>query len=109
MKRRLPLLFILVVTWVALWGDLTPANVLSGFAVGGLIVARFPLDTGDAPLRPLAALRFLGVFLVELVKASAVVAWEVVTPTDRINQGIVAVPVLGCSRDWSPWSPTPSA
>lgn len=98
MKRRLPLLFILVVTWVALWGDLTPANVLSGFAVGGLIVARFPLDTGDAPLRPLAALRFLGVFLVELVKASAVVAWEVVTPTNRINQGIVAVPVLGCSR-----------
>lgn len=99
MTRRLPLLVVLLVTWVALWGDLTVANVVSGLAVGGLILARYPLDgPAGASVRPLAALHFLGVFTVELVKASAVLAWEVVTPTNSINQGIVAVPVLGCSR-----------
>jgi multicomponent Na+:H+ antiporter subunit E len=48
-------------------------------------------------IRPIAALRFAVVFAWRLVAASAVVAWEVVTPRNRINEGIVAVPVLGVS------------
>ncbi len=32
------------------------------------------------------------------MEASAIVAWEVVTPQSRINEGIVAVPIRGVTR-----------
>jgi multicomponent Na+:H+ antiporter subunit E len=96
---RLPLLAWLVVVWVALWGDLSAANVVSGLAVGTLLILVFP-DAGPRRLglfRPWPALVFLAYFLVKLVEANLIVAWEVVIPSKRINQGIVAVPVLGVS------------
>ena len=83
------------VAWVFLWGDLTFANVLWGAVLGALTVVILPIQHRQhrLPVRPVAALRFLGVFAWELVKANAVVAWEIVTPGSRINQGIVAIPL----------------
>jgi len=48
-------------------------------------------------VRPVAVVRFLVVFAWQLVAASAVVAWEVITPRNRINEGIVEIPVRGAS------------
>lgn len=99
MRRYLIRILWLSGAWVALWGDVTAANVLAGVLVGALLVALFPpADEPRSAFRLLAALRFAGYFTGKLVEASAIVAWEVVTPTSRINEGIVAVPIRGVSR-----------
>ncbi|HEX2063013.1 MAG TPA: Na+/H+ antiporter subunit E [Acidimicrobiales bacterium] len=89
----------LVLVWVALWEDLSPASVLGGLVTAGALMAGFRLRhaAASSTLRPLGAVRFVAYFLWKLVEASAVVAWEVVTPSDRIKEGIVAVPVRGIS------------
>jgi multicomponent Na+:H+ antiporter subunit E len=87
----------LVTVWVALAGDLTLGNVLAGVIVAAALQAAFPTLAVRAPdhFRPLAFIRFVGYFLYKLVEANVLVAWEVVTPRNRPNQGIVAVPVHG--------------
>lgn len=82
-----------VFVWVALWGDLSIANLVWGAVLGGLTVALVPVRhmAHRVPIRPWRTVRFAGVFVTALIKASAVVAWEVVSPTNRINAGIVAV------------------
>jgi multicomponent Na+:H+ antiporter subunit E len=91
-------MLLLVLTWVALWGDVSAANVLSGLLVAAAIVVAF--DTwreGNVVVRPVHAARFALHFLYKLVEASLVVARTVITPHERINTGIVAVPLHGCS------------
>lgn len=84
--------------WIALWGEASPANLLAGLAIGMATAWLVPLGRPDGKgvavgVRPLHALRFLGFFGWALVKASAVVAWEIVTPGSRIHQGIVELPL----------------
>ncbi len=96
---RLQMTVWLLVVWVALWEDVGPANVMSGLFVASLLVTAFPLTSRAVRggFRPAAATRFLVYFGWKLVEASAVVSWEVVTPRNRINEGIVAVPIRGVS------------
>ena len=84
-----------IVVWCALWGDLSIANVLWGAVFTAATLWLVPITGGrnHVAIRPLAALRFAGWFVWALIRASAVVAWEVVTPTNDINEGIVAVPL----------------
>jgi multicomponent Na+:H+ antiporter subunit E len=95
---RLPTLIIWLTTlWVALWNDLTLGNVVSGVLVATAVVA-VARPTGVTGLertyfRPVSALVFVVYFVVQLVKASLVVAWEIVTPGLRINRAIIAVPM----------------
>jgi multicomponent Na+:H+ antiporter subunit E len=95
---RLPTLIIwLTALWVALWDDLTLGNVVSGVFVATAVVA-VARPTGVTGLertyfRPVSALVFVVYFVVQLVKASLVVAWEIVTPGLRINRAIIAVPM----------------
>jgi multicomponent Na+:H+ antiporter subunit E len=87
------------VVWVALWGRLTVANVLGGLAVG--IVATLLVPPRSRPgrtIRPVALLRFVGHFVYKLVEASVIVAWEVATPHNRINEGIVAIELSGAGE-----------
>lgn len=98
--RKLPWLVYLVIVWVALWGQLTFANVASGLLVGGGLMLLFP-DAGPLPVgrvRPWRALRFGLYFAYKLFEANVVVAWEVITPSNAsVNEGIVEVPVTGAS------------
>ena len=88
----------LVVIWLALWSEVTVANVLSGLIVAVVVVGLFETwRGGEFVFRPLRALKFLGYFLFKLVEASLVVARTVISPRDRIRSGIVAVPLTGCS------------
>lgn len=89
----------LVALWLALWGTITPANVVSGLVVA-VLVQRLPDPhhvTGRLHVRPLAALHFAGWFAYKVVEASLVVAREVVTRQDNIRTGIVEVPLVGAS------------
>ncbi len=88
------------VLWVALWHDISAANVASGLAVGALVLAaaRLPplLDRDDqhrSRLSVLHTLHFIGFVVVKLVEANLFLAWEIVTPKNRINVGVVAVPL----------------
>lgn len=103
MRSFRPLLILwLTLVWVALWGDATLANLAAGLLVAVLLTFVLPA-TGDrgrttverATIRPLAALRFTAWFAWKLVEANVVVAWEVLTPRNRINEGVVAVPLHG--------------
>ncbi len=96
---RLQMLLWLVVVWIALWGDLSAGNLIAGFVLALLIVMVFPLGARGIPggFRPLAAAHFLVYFMRKLMEASIVVWWEVVTPRNRINEGIVAIPIRGVS------------
>lgn len=84
-----------VVVWSALWGDISVANTLWGAVIGLLLAVIVPLARPRHPIRirPLGVLRFAGYFAWALVRASAVVAWEVITPGSRVNEGIVAAPL----------------
>lgn len=91
----------LTVLWVALWGEVAVGTVLAGIGLSTALVLALPLPRPAGPagtIRPLHALRFLGYFLWKLAEASAIVAWEVVTPRNRINEAIVAVPIVGVSE-----------
>jgi multicomponent Na+:H+ antiporter subunit E len=83
------------VVWTALWAELTPVNVLWGVIVGALTLLLVPLPDRDRRprVRLWPLLRFVTYFQWQLVRASAVVAWEVVTPRNRIHEGIVAAPL----------------
>ncbi|CAN5801582.1 hypothetical protein BH24ACT3_BH24ACT3_07440 [soil metagenome] len=90
----------LVVIWVALWGSVTVTNVLGGLAAAAVLLAVFPVGTHAAPayaVRPVAAARFVAHFTTKLLEANLILAWEIVTPRNRINEGIVAVPMASCS------------
>lgn len=91
---------VLMAVWLLLWGSITVANVLSGVAVVGVVLLVLP-DTRFAPhrspFRPLAIAR-LGVRIVsDMVRANVVVTREILTPRSSINEGVVDVPIPGCS------------
>jgi len=92
MRSRILLPVGLTVAWVALWRDISVANIVSGLLVSGAVVWLFP-PAAEAPLkiRPLALVRFLATTAISILRANLVVAWEVVTPTNQINEGVVAV------------------
>lgn len=92
---------LLVVVWVALWGELTVANVASGVlvAIGSLVAVPLDPPVGSGRFRLGPAVSYGLYFARSLVVANLVVAWEVLTPRNRDNEGIVAVPVApSCSR-----------
>lgn len=92
MRHRLLLHGWLVVVWLALWRDVSIANLVSGVLVAGAVVWTFPApDREGLSFRPLALVRFVAATAVSIVRANLVVAWEVVTPRNRINEGVVAV------------------
>lgn len=101
---RVPVLLVwFVVLWVSLWGQLTAANLLSGIAVaiGVVVVTRLPSAGRTAyagvRIRPVRSLVFAGYFLAKVVQANVSLAWEVVTPTNTIAQGIIGITVRDCS------------
>ncbi|MEM8706259.1 MAG: Na+/H+ antiporter subunit E [Actinomycetota bacterium] len=93
MTYRIFLITWLVVVWMALWRDPSIANLVGGLLVAIGITTLFPLPKQETSLRvrPLALLRFLGHATLAIIRANVFVAWEVITPGNRTNVGVVAV------------------
>jgi multicomponent Na+:H+ antiporter subunit E len=94
----------LAAIWVLLWGSASPANVLSGLAVGAVLVVLVPglrkrRAPGRARLRPLAILRFLGEVLKIIVTSNVELIREVISPRRSLHTAIVGVPLPGCSDE----------
>jgi multicomponent Na+:H+ antiporter subunit E len=91
MSRRWPTLLALVVMWIALWGQLSIANVLGGIvvALAVLMVSREVKPRPVQHLRVVPALRYAVTFTRQLVMASYQVALAVLRPD--VKPGIIAV------------------
>jgi len=91
----------LVALWVALWGDVSIANVIGGLVVALAVIILFRSGrsggSGEMALRPLKAAKFAAYFAYKLVESSIVVVILIVTWRRHIRSGIVAVPLRGCS------------
>ena len=83
----------LIVTWVALWGELSVANIATGMLVAFLIIYLFPTpDRVNHNIHPLGMVKFLGRFVVDIVRSSFSVAQAVLFPTEqRLRTKIVTV------------------
>lgn len=98
-RYRAPLTLLwLTVLWLLLWADLSAANIVSGIIVGAVLLAaagaRSIRRDDTAPIvSPLASLWFVIWVLAKLVQANLVLAWEILTPRNRIRTGVVAVPL----------------
>jgi len=82
LRQQGVLLVWLVLVWNLLWGTFSWANLLSGVVIALVITTLLPLPTVETvgAFRPLAALRFLGRFLVDLVVSSVEVSWLAFRP-----------------------------
>lgn len=95
---RLPVLIIwLTFVWALLWGDFGLASLLSGLGIAVFVVL-IARPTGVHGLQltsfhPVSAVVFVVYFLVQLVKSSFQVAWEVITPGSNVNRAIISVPL----------------
>ncbi|WP_116996789.1 Na+/H+ antiporter subunit E [Desertimonas flava] len=95
---RLTRIVCLTAVWLALWSDVSVANVVTGLLVAAAIVGAF--DTwrrGRFVIRPLPLVRLACYFLGALVKSSIAVARATLSPHYRVHTGIIALPLTGCS------------
>jgi multicomponent Na+:H+ antiporter subunit E len=98
MIRKIAAIAGLTLIWIALWGDLSWANVASGVVVSVLLVLLFPAG-GDArhQVRPIRALRYGAFFAGQLLVATWQVVLAAVAPAGRVAPGILAVPLRASS------------
>ena len=91
MSWLVPTLFALVV-WLALWGEVSMVNVVSGVLVVAVLALLFRPERRRHTLHPLALVRLLAVFVWRLVSSSATVVLAVLAPTPaRLRSGVVGV------------------
>jgi multicomponent Na+:H+ antiporter subunit E len=78
--RRLGVVALFVTLWILAWGEITPANFLSGVVVTVALLVAFPLRRGGRhELRGSAvgALRLAGYVAAQLVKSNLVMSWQI--------------------------------
>jgi multicomponent Na+:H+ antiporter subunit E len=97
-----PLLpIVLVALWIALWGELTWANLLGGIAIAAIVVVVAGVDRSSmrpVAVRPLWTLRYVGFVLWSLVVSNLRLAREIVSFRRRTFTAIVAVE-MRCASD----------
>lgn len=84
---------LLLVVWLALWGEISVVNVVSGIAAVAVVTLVVRRMAGPShTLRPFGVLRLFAVFAWRLVTSSATVVATVIAPTPaRLRSGIVGV------------------
>jgi multicomponent Na+:H+ antiporter subunit E len=97
MARRAAAVAALVGVWVLGWGDISVGNVASGLVVALLVLALFPLgpiaERRGHTLRPIATLRLVAYFVVELVQSNIAMARDLLGKRERIRTGVIAYPL----------------
>ncbi len=100
--RLWALLLGLTVLWVALWDDISVANIVSGMVVAVFVVAVVHLDRIERPephFHLVLATWYILLLGWQLLLASLRLAWEILTPGHGTYTGIIAVPMRGGSDD----------
>ncbi|PXX65176.1 multisubunit sodium/proton antiporter MrpE subunit [Nocardia tenerifensis] len=90
---RIGVLGWLTVVWIALWGDLSVANLLAGLAVGALIMVALPLPrvpvSGRLHVLPLIQTVFVATYYA--LESSLQVAWFAIRPAPPPVSGVLRV------------------
>lgn len=83
----------LTVLWMLLWGEVTWANFLAGLVIGIVVQALFPFPRlgARAHVRPRHLVALIFRFLVDLIVASAQVAFLAVNPKHRPHGAVIRV------------------
>jgi multicomponent Na+:H+ antiporter subunit E len=83
----------LTAVWVALWGNLSPANVVTGVVIAVALLSAFPVPRGRTRLGfgPAGFARFVPLFVVDLVVSSLRVAWQAVRPGRLPRSSVLGV------------------
>lgn len=83
MSGSWPMVVVLTVIWVLLWGAVTPTIVVGGVLAALLVVTVFPFPTAPWTwvVRPWPTLVLTARFLWDLVRASVEVSWFAVRPS----------------------------
>lgn len=97
----LSLAALLSIAWGAVSGSFSVPNILFGFALAlmTLTLVRPDMTMEGRRIRPIALLRLIGLFLVELIKSGIRVAFIVSRREMNLRPAIVAYP-LGVTRDF---------
>jgi multicomponent Na+:H+ antiporter subunit E len=83
----------LIIIWIALWGEISVANLVSGVVVGLVITLLFPaVSNARHRFHPIGAMRFVARLLWDLVLSSWTVVVTVLRPTqERLQTNVVSV------------------
>lgn len=95
MKNQFLLNILLAIAWILLTGEVTAENFIEGVIIGYLIlwVSKSALG-GKKYFRKIPkAISFFFYFIKELIVANMKVAFDIITPKDYMQPGIVAVPL----------------
>ena len=84
---------------MSLWRDISWANLLSGLAIVALLLVTGLLKPTPMPLRIVPFANFIFLVVGDLLKSTWAVVYEVLTPTDYTEEGIIAVDVPPGSCD----------
>lgn len=91
--HRLGVLAWLTAVWVALWGQISVANVLAGLVVGAVVMVALPLPRipvrGRLRIPPLV--RLLGVSMYSATESSLQLAWFALRPGPPPVSGVLEV------------------
>ena len=82
---------VLAVAWCGSWGEFSLANVVSGLAIGVLLRLMLRGESSHRSVHLVSLARLVALVAVDLVKSTASVVYEVLTPTDYTNEKVVDV------------------
>lgn len=97
---RLGVLSWLTAVWIALWGDLSPANALAGVVVALIVLFALPLPLVPVGGRfhPLSFLELIAASIYYTLESSLQVAWFAIRPSGPPVSGVLRVS-LGIQSD----------
>lgn len=100
MLRKLGMAAWITAVWIALWGDLSWANVVGGLLVSIFLLAAVPLRGKGASRRfaVVPALLYAAVFVRDLTMSSIEVARQVFWPVERLRPAILAADLESADR-----------
>jgi multicomponent Na+:H+ antiporter subunit E len=100
--RLAPRAAMLLAVWILAWGDLSIANVVTGLALAGALLAAFPprRRAGDAArVNPIGFAHLVLYVAGQLITSNVLVAREVLSRRSSIRTGVLAYPVPGASDE----------
>lgn len=92
-RNELPLLIGLVITWMALWREVSPMSLISGIIIAIILARVFYLPPVElaASFNIFFVITFLGYFLLQVAISSVQVAWLAIRPKKVPDCSIIEV------------------
>lgn len=99
--NRLALAVWLLFVWVALWREISTANLVSGALIVAVLFAVFPPSqqrTSHFAIRPIALAKLAWYFVHKVVESNVVLVLTIMHRQDRLRTAVIAVPLVSDSE-----------